>query len=116
MRVLVFDLDDTLYLERDYVRSGFNACDNFVRRKFAVDGFAELAWREFEEGRRQHTFNRVLSSLGLDDSQETVSELIGVYRWHKPAIRVEPDASTVLGSLSGRFPLSLITDGWVAAQ
>ena len=31
MQVLVFDIDDTLYLERDYVRSGFGAAGRWAR-------------------------------------------------------------------------------------
>ena len=36
--VIVFDLDDTLYLERDFVRSGFAAVDRWVSDRFAISG------------------------------------------------------------------------------
>ena len=38
---VVFDVDDTLYLERDYVRSGFRAVGVWASRWLGLSGFAE---------------------------------------------------------------------------
>lgn len=45
----VFDIDDTLYLERDYVRSGFRAVGEWARDRFGCDDFAARCWSRFEE-------------------------------------------------------------------
>ncbi|MEL7208731.1 MAG: hypothetical protein AAGK32_10970, partial [Actinomycetota bacterium] len=47
---MVFDIDDTLYLERDYVRSGFNAVGEHVESQFGTAGVGRRAWELFIEG------------------------------------------------------------------
>ncbi len=49
---VVFDVDDTLYLERDYARGGFEAAAAHARARFGVDDFATRAWALFEQGLR----------------------------------------------------------------
>lgn len=50
IHTIVLDLDDTLYPERDYVLSGFQAADAWVKARYDVGGFADRAlalfWRE----------------------------------------------------------------------
>ena len=50
IRCVAFDVDDTLYLERDYVRSGFRAVAERVRRDHGLEGFFEGAWDAFSSG------------------------------------------------------------------
>jgi len=107
---IVFDLDDTLYLERDFVRSGFRAAGDWLQRERGVDGLAEAAWRAFERGVRGHTFDRALATLGLPADPELVASLVDVYRNHTPSIRLAPDAAACLDAL-GDAPLALISDG-----
>ena len=64
---VVFDIDDTLYLERDYVRSGFRAVGEHVARSTGVDGFSDLAFALFEQGLRGHIFDETLLRLGFYD-------------------------------------------------
>ena len=52
---LVFDLDDTLYLERDFARSGFAAAGDWLQQELGIGGFAETGWRIFEAGDRART-------------------------------------------------------------
>ena len=47
---IIFDLDDTLYLERDYVYSGFQELDKFLKAKFKLDGFFETCKKIFDNG------------------------------------------------------------------
>ncbi|MDB5525364.1 MAG: putative hydrolase of the superfamily, partial [Rhizobium sp.] len=39
--VLVFDLDDTLYLERDFARSGFRATGDWLKNTMGIDSLAQ---------------------------------------------------------------------------
>lgn len=111
--VVVFDVDDTLYLERDYVRSGFRA----VGEHIGHSGFADAAWRLFLDGQRGDIFDRALIGLGLACSQESISELVAVYRSHEPAIELLDDGQQVLmGARRAGFQLAVITDGPVASQ
>jgi putative hydrolase of the HAD superfamily len=43
--LIVFDLDDTLYLERDFARSGFEAAGAWLYRQAGVPGLAEALRR-----------------------------------------------------------------------
>lgn len=116
IQCVVFDVDDTLYLERDYVRSGFGAVGAAVARMWGVDDFAERAWSRFEEGIRGNVFDLVLSSAGLASSPELVCDLVRVYREHQPAIELLPDARVCIDHLWRRVPLAGLTDGPAESQ
>lgn len=104
---LVLDLDDTLYLERDFVRSGFRAVEQETR----IDGFFDAAWRIFEQGGRGDIFDRALARLG---ASADVPRLVALYRAHRPSIRLAADAGALLDRWEG--PLGLISDGPAATQ
>jgi putative hydrolase of the HAD superfamily len=109
-RCVILDLDDTLFLERDYVRSGFSAVGAHIAARFGPTDFATTAMGLFERGVRGTTFNQTLDELGIDPTDELVSELRHVYRHHAPAIDLLPDAERLIGRLDGRY-LGVVTDG-----
>jgi len=112
--LIVLDLDDTLYLERNYVRSGFLAVDSWVSRKCGVVGFYQKAWDLFENGARGNIFDMVLRQFDFF-SKELVNELVHIYRHHTPDIALAPDAEDFLNHYEiGRF--SLISDGYSVSQ
>jgi putative hydrolase of the HAD superfamily len=113
---IVFDVDDTLYLERDYVRSGFDAVGAWIASEQGVDGFAAAAWRQFTDGARNDIFNRALADVGLPADEATVAALVRIYRRHAPAIALTADARTALQQLSGRVRIGALTDGPVESQ
>lgn len=108
---IVLDLDDTLYLERDYVRSGFAAVGHFISQRCGMTGFGDRCWSHFLNGQRGDIFNRVLAECQLPDSAEAVAELIGVYRSHHPTITLADDAERWLTQNAGQYAFGLITDG-----
>jgi putative hydrolase of the HAD superfamily len=114
--IIVFDLDDTLYLERDYVQSGFQAVDDWVAAEFRVAGFFTTAWRLFEEGLQGRVFDSALAALGIAAEPQLIGELVGIYRRHRPVIRLAPDAARALKRHAGRDRLALLTDGYVTTQ
>ena len=115
-RIVVFDLDDTLAPERDYVRSGFVALEDEVRRVFGVSGFAPTAWELFESGARGRIIDAALARLGLPADAATVGSLVDCYRRHRPSIGLYPDVAPVMRCLSGRVRAAIISDGPLAAQ
>lgn len=112
---LILDLDDTLYLERDYVRSGFAAVGKHVEQQFGIADFGERCWALFENGVRGRTFDQVRGETGLGDSVDTAA-LVDVYRGHSPSIRLTPDVEDFLERWPPDRPLGLISDGPVASQ
>lgn len=108
---IVFDVDDTLYLERDYVRSGLLAVDRWIEENLGVDDFFQNAWRAFDEGVRGNIFDLVLSEKGFHPPPGLIDSLVRVYRTHQPDIELPPDARDCLDGLTGGFALAIVTDG-----
>ena len=112
--LIALDIDDTLYLERDYVRSGFRAVADWLRARGHNLDFEKAAWGEFEQGLRGTIFDRVLHDAGIEDS-ESVASMVDVYRSHAPAIALAPDAERFL-RVHSRHELAVISDGPAASQ
>lgn len=113
---MVFDLDDTLYPERDYARSGLRAAGEAAERKFGIRGLAEIAISLFDKGRRGDIFQEALRQAQCSDVEAIVPSLIKAYRHHVPSIRLYPDVEEVLPRLSRFGRLALITDGYLPPQ
>lgn len=115
---VVFDLDDTLYMERDYVRSGFSAVASFAA-KGNIDQaalFDNFLWDTFERGVRGRNFDLFIERFDLSQ-RLSVAELVSVYRHHHPTIRLLPGAADLIKDLRMRaIPLGLISDGPVVGQ
>lgn len=112
---VVFDLDDTLYLERDYVASGFAAVGRVAADHHGISGLESAASAAFAAGARGDVFDRALGALGHQNPAGLVPELVRVYRTHRPDIRLLPDAAAALRRYAGTG-LSVVTDGPVDSQ
>jgi len=107
-RAIIFDLDDTLYPERDYVLSGFRAVAAWAEARLAIpaaEGYAALA-HLFANGVRGNTFNEWLAiyqqPVGL------VPELVTVYREHAPELHPFPGIPELLDALRLHCLLGLL--------
>lgn len=113
----MFDLDDTLYLERDYVSSGFGAvarhCAELTAESEAEIG-AEFE-RLFAEAPQLPVFDRWLRTRSLP-IQPHLDAMVSLYRGHTPSIRPIPGAREALEELATRHRLGLLTDGSSARQ
>lgn len=117
VRAVVFDLDDTLYPERDYVRSGYGAVAEHLRRRLGrQDPFEDWLWRRFRSGRSGGAFDALNEHFALGLSDADIADLVNVYRRHRPAIQPRPGAVEVLAGLRQRCPLGLLSDGYLPAQ
>ena len=99
---VVFDLDDTLYSEKEYVKSGFRAVSKFL------DGrFEEKLWAYFEEGKP--AIDELLKELGRESEKE---DILNVYRSHKPDIQLYPGVKEMINKLrKENIKIGIITDG-----
>lgn len=114
--VVVLDIDDTLYLERTYVASGFRAVGAFVAREMGMAGFADDAWRLFEAGVRDRIFDRVLAARGMMATATMMARLVGVYRGHAPDIRLAEDARRFMERQPQGRGLAILSDGFLVGQ
>lgn len=110
--MIVFDLDDTLYAERDFVRSGYLQ----VAKRLTVDHALELSDRMidwFEDG-NPDVFQTVLAETG---AATPIDELIQTYREHRPAIRLAPTTAAAISRLiQDGHTIGLMTDGRSVTQ
>jgi len=116
-RAVIFDIDDTLYAERDYVFSGYRAvADAFAGRIHApFDLFARMS-ALFDSPDRARVFNVIVAEAGCANADALVAEMIATYHEHSPAIELDPDAREVLTQLHRRVRLGAISDGHLAVQ
>ena len=116
---VVFDLDDTLYDEIDYCKSGFTAVAEFLAnlsKSPPAERIFGALWGQFTAGNRTRTFNTALDELGISYDDEHVGKLVNIYRGHIPKITLPQDSRDVLCELSTKYTLALLTDGFLPGQ
>ena len=99
---IIFDLDDTLYSEKEYIRSGFKTVSDYLG-----GGYEERLWNFFEEGKP--AIDALLKELGREGEKEKVLE---IYRIHKPDIHLYPGVTEIIEKLKSKsVKVGVITDG-----
>jgi putative hydrolase of the HAD superfamily len=116
INAMVFDMDDTLYEEKEYVRSGFEAVGNWMKDEFQFTGFYETAWSLFESGETSFIFNKALEKLNIDYDDTRIKNMVDYYRSHEPDIHLLDDAKWILENLKDTIKIGLISDGYLVAQ
>ena len=99
---VIFDLDDTLYSEKAYVRSGYRK----VAEYFDQPGLAEQFWTVFERGGR--AIDEVLEANGLEAHKE---EALRIYRFQEPEIYLYPGVAEMIDRIRRTKKVGIITDG-----
>jgi putative hydrolase of the HAD superfamily len=108
--VIVFDLDDTLYDETTYVKSGFRAVAAYLSSNYDLSEnktFLQLV-QELEKGRGS-IFDVVLKKNNIY-SKSLVRKCIVIYRFHKPKISLSKSGARCLERFK-KYPLYIVTDG-----
>ena len=116
MKVICFDLNDTLYKEIDYLKSAFQdiaqyaaahceGCSDSVKI-LAIKAYNRML-EAYQEG--LNAFDELNRFLGLE---LPISDYLYIYRNHKPTINLSKDVTNTLDALQrDRIQLGLITDG-----
>lgn len=116
-RAIIFDLDDTLYDERQYVLSGFYAVARWAQAELGLpvaESYADLAGL-YAGGVRGSTFDQWLAARGLP-AAELTPRLVAAYREHEPQLLPFPEAPALLARLRAGHRLGLVSDGYLAVQ
>jgi putative hydrolase of the HAD superfamily len=114
--VLVFDLDDTLYPERQFAISGFEAAAHWARANLGIDGLAGQLLALLDQGHLGNVFTIALARRLPDHRPEDLAGLIEAYRTHDPVLELFADANWALPHFAARGRLGLITDGTHSVQ
>lgn len=117
---VIFDLDDTLYDEVEYCRSGFRAVSAYLADSYKMPDAGRIfdaLWGQFSAGNRTKTFDSVLEQFEITHSEKLIAGLVRTYREHTPQISLPDDSRDTLRHLrEGRYKLALLTDGFLPAQ
>lgn len=100
---VIFDLDDTLYSEKEYIRSGYRA----VAKYLGNDSYADMLWGFFEEGKP--AIDELLSEINKKEEKENT---LNIYRHHIPTIQLYSGIKERLKELrADGYKIGIITDG-----
>lgn len=105
-KVILFDLDDTLYSEKDYVRSGFHQVSSLFSERNEAE--ARL-WTFFLESKP--AIDCLLAERQIADTNFK-ERCLHAYRFHSPQICLYPGVRKMLLRMrEQKKKLGLITDG-----
>jgi len=106
--VIVFDLDDTLYDEIDFLKSGFKEIAHYLKNNEYYNFMMEV----FESEGSGKVFDKLIDEFSLDVN---INKLIEIYRFHIPNI-VLPNESLEILNFAKEFKTALISDGHYITQ
>lgn len=110
--VIVLDLDDTLYKEADYQRSGFEAVCNFIKHLNSRSIENEVA--ELLQAGESDVLTEICKLMGFSPTAK--ESLLWVYRLHEPDIQLSADVKQTIQQLETYFLLAILTDGRSISQ
>nr|WP_294404723.1 HAD-IA family hydrolase [uncultured Clostridium sp.] len=108
---LIFDLDDTLYYEKEYVLCAFKNVSLYLSEKYKIN-YNHLYDRTcsllIEKG-RGNIFDILCREYGIE---ENISTLVDIYRSTKPILKVYSDSILLFEKAKEKgIKLGIITDG-----
>lgn len=106
LKAIIFDLDDTLYGEKEYVRSGYRAIAAIMPQ---VEQMDQKLWTAFEQ--KKSAIDEVLRAEGIY-TEERKQKCLSAYRFHQPDIHFYDGVLELLQMLrADGYKLGIITDG-----
>jgi len=109
LQAVCFDLDGTLFDDRQYVRAGLANAASVLEAETGVDLSEELQAAYFDRDIRERTFDTVLAEN--DIPQRHVSKLVDAYHENDGELSLYPGVADTLSTLSDSHNLGLITGG-----
>lgn len=118
VKVVLFDLDDTLISEDDYIKSGYNHVAKVIENKYSLNAskiYDDLYRLYIEDSK--NVFNRVLDKYGIKYNKEDIMFLVNEYRNHIPTIEFYDDVIPTITELKKRgIKIGIISDGYLSTQ
>ncbi len=115
-RTILFDLDDTLYPYRAFVRSGFRAVALRLAqaRGLPARSVLRVLRRALVGGQRGRELQALCTQFSLP--QTLVPALAGVIRDHTPSLRLPAESARVLAALRDSWRVGVLTNGTPGVQ
>lgn len=113
-KVIVFDLDDTLYKEIDFLKSAYRHIAGLLSNKTISEcEIYQLLWNTYQEG--GNAFETVIKKYGFQ--LFSVEWMLNVYRQHNPCILLDKETAMTLKRLTAEgMTLGIISDGRYVQQ
>lgn len=108
---VVFDLDDTLYPERQFAVSGFRAAARWASATFSIPDVSDEMIAMLDAGLLGRIFPTILERHAPGHTPEHVKAFHHAYRTCDPDLALFEDARTALAHYEAQGPIGLITDG-----
>lgn len=106
VKAVIFDLDDTLYSEKEYVQSGYRAVAKYMPQ---IEAMESKLWQAFQDGKA--AIDTVLEEEGIY-TPEMAAECLEVYRFHEPIIHLYGGVVELFAELRRRgIRIGILTDG-----
>lgn len=106
--VVVFDLDDTLYKEVEYLKSAFREIAQVLEKETGQPGLFERMMSLYRDDKE--VFGTIIEEYQVE--AKTKSDLIEIYRNHEPDIYLEDHIADKLKEIKRKgMTTGLITDG-----
>ena len=112
--IIVFDLDDTLYDEIEFVNNGFNSVSKYLEKKSNLKKNKALKFlkKNFTNNRSQKLFNQLSEKFDLNLSTYQIKKLINLYRYNSGILNMKKERIFILNKILKKYKkLYLVTDG-----
>lgn len=116
-KAVIFDLDDTLFPEKEFVKGGFKAVA-FELEKWLKEPYDKIlsSLFLFRSIDSKKVFDNILKKYNIY-SEENLNMLIKIYREHKPSLYLFKDAEITINILKVLgVKLGIISDGYYNVQ
>ena len=109
-KILVFDLDDTLFKEIEFVKSAYTEIARIIELQIGKNIFKELM-NLFKN--KKPVFDLIVEKYKLKLS---IKDLVDIYRYHSPSINLIPEILEFINSKKYKYGFALVTDGRSVTQ
>ncbi len=118
VKAVIFDLDDTLISERQYIKSGFRHISKLLSEKLdeSETEIYQSLMNLFQVSTKD-VFNRLFDQYEIYYTKEDIMKLVNEYRNHLPQIQFYDDVLPCIKNLKDKgIKIGIITDGYANAQ
>jgi putative hydrolase of the HAD superfamily len=118
VKAIIFDLDDTLISEKQYIESGFRHIAKLLSDRYdkkEIELYKVL--NKLFINSPKNVFNRLFETFEIPYTKKQIIELVEEYRNHVPNIDFYNDVLPCLDVLKNKkIKMGVITDGYTNAQ
>jgi putative hydrolase of the HAD superfamily len=121
IKIIAFDLDNTLYNHEQYVKSSYNDIAEFVTNKYSLNKENYYKWI-FERWKEMgSSYNKIFKEsykyFNLNSFEKDINKILNIYHSNKNAdLKLYDGIDNLLYKFNEEYKLVLITDGHVNTQ